>query len=64
MKALWLSSPRATFCIEVDEDGLITKTAPICWQWRKKFVGDLIEAFHIDRVEELDESSDNRLGTV
>lgn len=52
-KILWLSSPYVTFVVEVDEDGLITKPAPICWKWRKRPVEDLIKQFHIDCIEEI-----------
>lgn len=52
-KILWLSSERATFVVTVDEDGMIKKTAPICWQWKGKPIEDLIEQFHIDKVVEL-----------
>ena len=53
MKILWLSSPKATFVVEVDEEGFIIKPAPICWKWRGKPIEDLIKYFHIDRVEEI-----------
>ncbi len=52
-KILWLSSLRSTFCVTIDEDGFIIKTAPICWKWKLKPVEDLIKYFHIDRVEEI-----------
>ena len=58
MKTYWLSSPKSTFCVKVDDDGMITKTAPICWKWKNKFLDDLIKYFHVDRVEELDEEKE------
>ncbi len=53
VKTLWLSSPKVTFSVDVDEYGFIVKCAPICWRWKGKAVEDLIKYFNIDRVEEI-----------
>lgn len=53
-KVYWLSSRTATFVVEVDENEIIVKTAPICWKWKGKYLQDLIKYFRIDKYEVLE----------
>lgn len=58
MTTVWLSSPRSTFRVDVDDDMVITKAAPICWKWKGRNVNDLIRYFRIDKVEVLNDESE------
>jgi hypothetical protein len=53
MKTLWLSSPRATFSVTINNEGRIIEAAPICWFWMNQHIDDLIKYFKIDKVEEI-----------
>jgi len=54
VKWVWLSGPSATFVVGVDEDGLVSKPAPICWRWRLRPVQDVVDYFKIVDVVELE----------
>jgi hypothetical protein len=52
-KTLWLSGPKATFRVDVDENGWIIKAAPIAWRWKGQHMDDLIRYFNIEKIEEI-----------
>ena len=47
----YLSSSRATFYAETNDNGIITKVAPIAWRFKGQHINRLIKYFRIDRQE-------------
>jgi len=59
MRSYYVSMAFATVGIDVDEDGIIRRIAPIFWRWRKKLFEDFLDHFKesIERCEELSNTS-------
>lgn len=53
MKTLWLTCPRATFTVDIDNTGKITWAAPIARHWIHQHIDDLVKCFQVDNIEEL-----------
>ena len=53
MKAYWVCTSLATFLIEIDENGIITKTAPIAWKWKGKYLDDFLAHWHPMKLVEI-----------
>lgn len=49
----YLSAPSATFYVETNECGIVTKTAPIAWRFKGQHVDRLKKYFRVTKEVEL-----------
>jgi len=49
----WVSSPRATFCVETDSNDIIIDIAPIGRKFLGQFLENLKRFFRVDQICEL-----------